>query len=146
MEVKRQPVIAAYNGSGGDAGQVVPISFEWLSEIDPVAEGVRYDLHGVIMLTPAASGAPARRADANSQNYTVYLTKAMAAVSTAVTRVNSDAVKINVTAGTIAVEGAKRVSVYSMTGALMGTGCYVRVPAGIYVVIADGVMRKVAVR
>lgn len=146
MEVNGKPVIAAYDGSGGDAGQVVPISFEWLSEIDPVAEGVRYDLHGVIMLTPAASGAPARRADANSQNYTVYLTKAMAAVSTAVTRVNSDAVKINVTAGTIAVEGAKRVSVYSMTGALMGTGCNVRVPAGIYVVIADGVMRKVAVR
>ena len=41
--------------------------------------------------------------------------------------------------------GARRVAVYNMAGALVGTGSEVHLSAGIYMVIADGQMHKVAV-
>ena len=146
--VDGKPVISAYNGRNGETGQLVPIAFDWLDALTPITEGKRYDLHGVVLLNDAASGAPALKAGTTSAGYVVYLTKDLvpAASGTAVTNVNSDAVKIGVTDGVISVTGAHRVAVYNVAGALVGTGSEVRLPAGIYIVIADGTMRKVAVR
>lgn len=78
--------------------------------------------------------------------FTVQLTKApVPTPPTAINSVNRDGMNINVTAGTISVKGASRVAVYNMAGALVGKGNEVQLPAGIYVVIADGQARKVAV-
>ena len=145
--VDGKPMISAYEGLNGDMGQMVPIAFDWLESFAPMTEGKCYDLHGVIMLTPATSGASSLRAGTTSANYTVYLTKEpVPSFSTDVANVNSDAVKISVADGVISVAGAHRVAVYNVAGALVGTGDNVRLPAGIYIVIADGKMRKVAVR
>lgn len=145
--VNGKPVIYAYEGADGDKGQAVPVSFDWLSDFEPLIEGECYDLHGVVMLTATASGAHAPMASGTvPANYVVYLTKVLTPPPTAVTSVNSDAVKVSVSAGSISVTGAKRVAIYNMAGALVSTGNDVRLPAGIYVVIADGIMHKVAVR
>ena len=140
------PIVSATPASSG-FGQSLPIAFDWLSSVAPLTEGECYDMHGVGLLVPATSGAPALKDEEISYSYTVYLTKApIKHTSTAIDNVNGDAVKINVTAGAIAVDGAKHVAVYNMAGALVGSGSQVSVPAGIYVVIADGHMRKVVVR
>lgn len=145
--VDDKPMISAYDGLDGDMGQMVPIAFDWLKSFSPVNVGTCYDLHGVVMLTPATSATPALRAGTTSANYAIYLTKELTPTfSTAVTNVKSDDVKISVTDGVISVAGAHRVMVYNVAGALVGTGSEVSLPAGIYIVIADGHMRKVAVR
>ncbi len=142
-----RPVVSAYDGLNGDMGQLVPITFDWLETASPIEEGTCYDLHGVIMLTPASSGAPALKAGNTPTNYAVYLTKKPTPTSfTSITKVNNDAVKIRVSEGTLTVSGARRVAIYNMAGALVGTGANVHLPAGVYIVIADGQMRKVAVR
>ena len=142
-----KPVIYAYDGSDGDKGQAVPISFEWIDGSFSLSEGEYYNLHGVVMLTPVASGSPSIMANGTvPTNYIVYLTKAPSNIITGVTSLNNDAVKVSVTAGAISVAGAKRVTVYNMAGALVGTGNNVHLPAGFYVVIADGHVHKVAVR
>ena len=140
-----QPVICAKDGSDGDYGVAVPISFDWLSNISPVKEGAFYDLHGVVRFLPeSGSGSPARKAAETTENYVVYLTKDL--IYTGIGGIGTDAVKINVAGGSLSVSGANRVAVYNMTGALVGTGSAVSLPAGVYVVVADGLMRKVIVR
>ncbi len=139
-------VICAYEGSDGNAGNVMPIATDWLGTISPLIQGQCYDLHGVVVLTPLPSGAPVLKADETTATCTVYLTKAPVPYTvTAITGVNNDAVTISVTTGAISVSGACHVAVYNLTGALVGKGNEVQLPAGIYIVIADGHMRKVAV-
>ena len=128
--------ICEHNATNSDYGQGMPIAFDWLSSFEPLTQGKCYDLHGVVRLNPATSGT----------NFSVYLTKAPVAAGSSVGEVNSDAVKISVTGDAITVEGAQRVAVYNVAGMQVGSGNQVRVPAGIYIVIADGLMRKVVVR
>lgn len=145
--VNGQALFTAYDGLEGDMGQAMPVAFDWLESISPLAEHTCYDLHGVIKFAPATgNGAPARKADGTPMTFTVQLTKApVPTPPTAITSVNRDGMNINVTAGAISVKGASRVAVYNMAGALVGKGNEVQLPAGIYVVIADGQARKVAV-
>jgi hypothetical protein len=134
-----------YAREGGN-GQAVPISFEWLSEFSPLVEGACYAMHGVVMLKPAASGAPGVMADGNvPSNYIVYLTKAPTNDYSGGTTLNSDAVKVSATAGTITVTGAKRVAIYNTAGALVSRNAATRLPAGVYIVVADGKSHKVIV-
>ena len=141
-----KPIIYAYDGSDGDKGQAVPISFEWLEGAFPLAEGAYYDMHGVVMLTPAASGAPALMADGTvPSNYIVYLTK-VPDVVTAIDQINGNGVKVSVAGGTINVAGASSVAIYNTAGALVSSKPTAQLPAGLYVVVADGKCFKVIVR
>lgn len=134
-----------YAREGGN-GQAVPISFEWLSEFSPLVEDACYAMHGVVMLKPVANGAPSVMADGNvPSNYIVYLTKAPTNDYSGVTTLNSDAVKVSVTAGTITVTGAKRVAIYNTAGALVSRNAATMLPAGVYIVVADGKSYKVIV-
>lgn len=141
-----KPIIYAYDGSDGDKGQAVPISFEWLDGSFPLTEGECYNLHGVVMLTPAASGSPALMADGTvPTNYIVYLTKVPTEI-TAISSVTNDGVKVNVTDGTINVAGASSVAIYNTAGALVSRNAITQLPAGVYLVVADGKCFKVIVR
>ena len=141
-----KPIIYAYNGSNGDKGQAVPITFEWLDGSISLTEGECYNLHGVVMLTPAASGTPALMADGTvPTNYIVYLTKAPQAY-TAISNVINDAVNVSVNGRTINVAGASSVAIYNTAGALVSRDAETQLPAGVYVVIADGKSYKVIVR
>ena len=141
-----KPIIYAYDGSNGDKGQAVPITFEWLDGSISLTEGECYNLHGVVMLTPAASGTPALMEDGNvPTNYIVYLTKAPQAY-TAISNVVNDAVNVSVKGRTINVAGASSVAIYNTAGALVSCDAETQLPAGVYVVIADGKSYKVIVR
>lgn len=141
-----KPVIYAYDGSNGDKGQAIPITFEWLDGSIPLAEGECYNLHGVVMLTPAASGAPSLMADGTvPTNYIVYLTKAPQAY-TAINNVINDAVNVSVNGRTINVAGASKVAIYNTAGSLVGSNAVTQLPAGVYIVVADGNCFKVVVR
>ena len=141
-----KPIIYAYDGSNGDKGQAVPITFEWLDGSISLTEGECYNLHGVVMLTPAASGTPALMEDGNvPTNYIVYLTKAPQAY-TAINNVVNDAVNVSVNGRTINVAGASSVAIYNTAGALVSRDAETQLPAGVYVVIADGKSYKVIVR
>ncbi len=124
-------VIHAYDGSDGDKGQAVPISFDWLSGFAPLTEGACYDMHGVVMLTPATSGAPALMTDgAVPANYIVYLTKAPDVV-TAINGVTNEVVKVSVNGRTIDVAGASSVAIYNTAGALVSRNATTMLPAGV---------------
>lgn len=139
-------LVYAQDGSTGDKGAAIPISFDWLDVFDPLAQGGCYNFHGVMQLIRATSSTAALMADEELQaNYVVYLTKAPS-LYTAISTVNSDAVKVNVAGGCISVTGAEKVAIYNIAGALVGTGREVQVAKGIYVVVADGKALKVIVK
>ena len=145
--IEGKDFICEHDGSTGDYGQSLPIAFDWLSTPAALTKGACYDLHGVARLSLDTNETPSRMAEEEATaSYTIYLTKAPTDDITAVGDIDSDAVKVSATAGTITVTGAKHVAVYNMAGALAGRGNEVHVSAGIYVVIADGLMRKVVVR
>lgn len=139
-------VIYAYNGSDGDKGQAVPISFEWLDAFSPLIEGECYNMHGVVMLTPVANGSPSLMGDAIvPTNYIVYLTN-FSQEYTAISNVSNDVVKVTVNSSTINVAGASSVAIYTAAGALVSRNAVTMLPAGVYVVIADGKSYKVVVK
>jgi hypothetical protein len=141
-----KPVIYAYDGSDGDKGQAVPVSFEWLEGAFPLTEGECYNSHGVVMLTPAPSGAPSLMDNGTvPTNYIVYLTKAPTEV-TAISSVTNDGVKVNVASGTINVAGARSVAIYNTAGALVSRNAITQLPAGVYFVVANGKSFKVVVK
>ncbi len=53
---------------------------------------------------------------------------------------------IKVFGGMISVEGAEQVAVYSTNGALVSRAAETQLPAGLYIVVADGVAAKVMVK
>lgn len=63
-----------------------------------------------------------------------------------VQRIGNDKVTINVTDGTVSVEGARNVKIYSVSGAVAAVGNNAYLPSGIYIVVADGKAIKIAVR
>ncbi|MBR1551710.1 MAG: C10 family peptidase [Muribaculaceae bacterium] len=71
----------------------------------------------------------------------------IAALPTAVSAVNADAVTVRAGNGTISVSGASSVAVYDSRGTLIATGSEARaLAAGLYIVVADGISRKVLLR
>jgi hypothetical protein len=141
-----KPVIYAYDGSDGDKGQAVPVSFEWLEGALPLTEGECYNFHGVVMLTTAPSGAPSLLDNGTvPTNYIVYITKAPTEV-TAISSVTNDGVKVSVASGTVNVVGARSVAIYNTAGALVSRNAITQLPAGVYFVVADGKSFKVIVK
>ena len=78
-------------------------------------------------------------------NYIVYLTRSPQAY-TAINNVVNDAVNVSVNGRTINVAGASKVAIYNTAGALVSRDAATMLPAGVYVVIADGKSFKVVVK
>lgn len=64
----------------------------------------------------------------------------------AVEAINAENVNVVAGNGEIVVEGAQSVAVYTAAGALVSTDARTRVPAGLYIVCADNVVKKVLVK
>lgn len=60
--------------------------------------------------------------------------------------VASDAAKVKVQGGTISVAGAENVAVYTTAGTLVSKAASSTVASGLYIVVADGKVQKVAVK
>jgi hypothetical protein len=67
---------------------------------------------------------------------------------TAINNVINDAVNVsvNVNGRTINVAGASKVAIYNTAGSLVGSNAVTQLPAGVYIVVADGNCFKVVVR
>ncbi len=142
------PVMRAYDGTDGPKGQSVELSLDWLSSMPSLVEGHRYTIHGVAQLKHAWDAVPNLKAEGDDmafKNYIVYPTEAPAVV-TAIDQVGGDGVRVGVAGGNINVVGAQRVAVYNAAGALVSTNANSILPAGIYIVVADGKRHKVVVR
>lgn len=70
----------------------------------------------------------------------------LADAPTGVANIAGDNVKISQSGGTVNVTGAKCVNIYSATGMLAATGNSCTLPAGIYIIVADGSVNKIAVK
>ena len=99
------------------------------NDLTLIAEG---DVASVI-LTVAKDG----------DNWTV---KAVTGKTSSVAGVDAAGVVIAATNGEIVVDGAQSVAVYTTAGALVGTDARSRVAAGLYIVRADNVVKKVIVK
>ena len=99
------------------------------NDLTLIAEG---DVASVI-LTVAKDG----------DNWTV---KAATGKTSSVADVDAAGVVIAATNGEIVVDGAQSVAVYTTAGALVGTDARTRVAAGLYIVRADNVVKKVIVK
>ena len=142
------PVMRAYDGTAGIMGQSVTLSLDWLSSMPSLSVGKRYTIHGVAQLKHAWNAAPALKAEGDNlafQNYIVYPTEDPAVV-TAIDQLFGDGVKLNVAGGTISVGGVRNVAIYNTAGALVSTSATTHLPAGLYIVVADGECHKVVIR
>ena len=99
------------------------------NDLTLIAEG---DVASVI-LTVAKDG----------DNWTV---KAATGKTSSVAGVDAAGVAVNAANGEIVVEGAQSVAVYTAAGALVSTDARTRVAAGLYIVRADNVVKKVIVK
>ena len=140
------PVMRAFDGSNGPMGQSVTLSLEWLTNAPSMIKGHRYTIHGVAQLKHAWDAVPALKDESYAfQNYIVYPTQAPAVI-TAIGQVDCEGVKINVASGNLNVVGASSVTIYNAAGALVSTSDRTYLPAGVYVVVADGKRFKVIVK
>lgn len=64
---------------------------------------------------------------------------------TAIDDLNDDSIDISAGDGVISVRGADNVAVYNVAGTLVSTAPVTRLPRGIYIVVADGISRKIVV-
>ena len=99
------------------------------NDLTLIAEG---DVASVI-LTVAKDG----------DNWTV---KAATGKTSSVAGVDAAGVAVNAANGEIVVDGAQSVAVYTAAGALVSTDARTRVAAGLYIVRADNVVKKVIVK
>ena len=79
----------------------------------------------------------------DGDNWTV---KAVTGKTSSVAGVDAAGVVIAAANGEIVVDGAQSVAVYTAAGALVGTDARTRVAAGLYIVRADNVVKKVIVK
>lgn len=61
-------------------------------------------------------------------------------------RIAGSKVNVSSNGNVVTVEGARHVNFYSVTGALVATGNSCTLPTGIYLVVADGTVHKIAVK
>ena len=112
-------------------GQGVEVSFEWLSTPPLLTVGERCLVHGVAQYV-------------SDDEFVVYSTREPQK-STGITAVAGNGVGVSQNGGVVTVSGAARVAIYTATGALVSTGATAVLPRGVYIVVADGVSRKIAV-
>ena len=79
----------------------------------------------------------------DGDNWTV---KAATGKTSSVAGVDAAGVAVNAANGEIVVDGAQSVAVYTTAGALVSTDARTRVAAGLYIVRADNVVKKVIVK
>lgn len=65
---------------------------------------------------------------------------------TGVDEISSNKVSLNVSGGVLHVTGANRVDIYSVSGAWVASGNNAELPAGVYIVVADDTVQKIAVK
>ena len=70
----------------------------------------------------------------------------LVATEGSVAGVDAAGVAVNAANGEIVVDGAQSVAVYTAAGALVSTDARTRVAAGLYIVRADNVVKKVIVK
>ena len=75
-----------------------------------------------------------------------WTVKAATGKTSSVAGVDAAGVAVNAANGEIVVEGAQSVAVYTTAGALVSTDARTRVAAGLYIVRADNVVKKVIVK
>ena len=75
-----------------------------------------------------------------------WTVKANQGKPSAVEAINAEAATVVAGNGEIVVEGAQSVAVYTAAGALVSTDAHTRVAAGLYIVRADNVVKKVIVK
>lgn len=137
------------NKETGSKGQSLTLDLSWMDGEFEFSEAAKYQIKGVVQLKEAWSGAP-RRAPRSSydydfQNYTLSPLRSSditVVLPTAVTDVETAKPAVSVVDGTITVDGASLVDVYSLDGRAVSA----TPGAGVYVVVADGVATKVVVR
>ena len=137
------------NKETGSKGQSLTLDLSWMDGEFEFSEAAKYQIKGVVQLKEAWRGAP-RRAPRSSydydfQNYTLSPLRSSditVVLPTAVTDVETAKPAVSVVDGTITVDGASRVDVYSLDGRAVSA----TPGAGVYVVVADGVATKVVVR
>lgn len=151
------PTLRAYYLSDRKgSGKSLTLCMDWCDGEAELEQGSRYLIEsGVVQLKEAwsdrASGAPRRIASTDDlafQNYIVYplYPPELVDVPTGINTVGDDAPAVSVSAGHISAGGARSVGVYAIDGRLMGTAAEQDVPAGAYIVVADGHATKVVVK
>ncbi|MBQ2490807.1 MAG: hypothetical protein II539_03850 [Muribaculaceae bacterium] len=65
---------------------------------------------------------------------------------TAVADISTAKVNLSMSGNVLNVTGAAHVSIYNVMGALVASGASVELPAGVYVVVADDTVHKIAVK
>lgn len=65
---------------------------------------------------------------------------------TGVDEISSNKVSLNVSGGVLHVTGANRVDIYSVSGAWVASGNNAELPAGVYIVVTDDTVHKIAVK
>lgn len=136
------------NKETGSKGQSLTLDLSWMDGEFELVETAKYQIKGVVRLKEAWSSAPRRARssyDYDFQNYTLSPLRSSditVLLPTAVTDVETAKPVVSVLDGTITVDGASRVDVYSLDGRAVSA----TPGAGVYVVVADGVATKVVVR
>lgn len=140
---------AKANQETGSKGQSLTLDLSWMDGEFEFVEATKYQIKGVVRLKEPWSGAPRRARssyDYDFQNYTLSPLRSSditeVVMPTAVTDVETAKPVVSVVDGTITVDGASRVDVYSLDGRAVSA----TPGAGVYVVVADGVATKVVVR
>lgn len=140
--------LCSFSPSASGRGKIVDLN----TSLIPGAtfnEGVQYRFKAVVQLKAAwdaeKSPSAVKQSDGNAYvNYLVYALESPSA--TGVDGVEINDVNIIATQGLITVTGAHVVKIYSASGALVSTEHEAYVPAGVYLVVADGHAKKVLVR
>ena len=69
-----------------------------------------------------------------------------AQADTGVDDISAEPIGVSINGRTVTVSGARDVAVYNLAGAVLGKGPVHTLPAGVYIIVADGTARKIAVR
>ena len=149
--------LRGYSGNTGTGhrGQSLDINLAWFDGENTLLDGGYYLIENAPVQLKApwdaeTQGSPAHVKPSDElsfQNYTLYpVVLPTDSYVTGVENVNGAVRSINVNGNTINVNGATNVAVYSANGMLVGKGVNTEVPAGVYVVVADGVATKVLVK
>ena len=151
FEEEGTPNLRAYSGEGGKRGQSLTINTSWVDGVT-MENGTPYTIEkGAIQLKEAwttPENAPQRVAQSDDlafQNYVIY-PMAAPSVATGIEDLNNKVGNVTVANGTISVAGAANVAIYGVDGKLISNNANTNVPAGVYVVIADGQTSKVIVK
>lgn len=145
------PALYAYSGQNGPRKHRVDLDFSAI--VNNMETGVQYKIDKAIVQLKnpwpnEGEKAPRLFAQPDPAYYSNYVIMPLSSdnVVTAINDVEATVGNIKVANGTISVEGATNVSIYGVDGRLISTDATTDVPAGIYVVVANGNATKVIVK